>query len=64
MTSQKSNVSTTLKLRGASKRQTSAKSKNSFSDFITQPWVAAAFLIFAFVTLILSLREFTTVRGF
>lgn len=40
------------------------KPKNSFSDFITQPWVAAAFLIFAFVTLILSLREFTTVRGF
>jgi len=40
------------------------KSKNSFADFISQPWVAATFLIFAFVTLILSLREFVASRGF
>ncbi len=46
-----------------SKPNKSAKPSNSFSDFITQPWIAAAFLIIGLVVLILSLREFAVARG-
>jgi hypothetical protein len=41
-----------------------ARAKSSFADFVMQPWIAASFLIIALVTLILSLNEFASARGF